>query len=286
MPRPTPTPRQQPGRVAMQVARDGGPAEAEGGAVPSRGRHRTPDTGELSAPDLAGAAGAGAGPAASGAPSRHDVVARQSRTVARRTAPGALERVEAAQVAASRPASAPRPAVVPSASAPAPAPSPRQASAGAPAARSAPATQPAASPSSVSLSSPAPSSAAPSSDADDDAVTDLVAGPTRRGRAAVPDGPSTGRAPGVIGLVLGVLALLGAVVAAAAPDVVVPVVGRIGASPLALAGLLALGLLATACAGLGTGRQRRGRGVAVTGMVVGLAAVAAAVVPLVAVASL
>ncbi|HEY2225727.1 hypothetical protein, partial [Actinomycetospora sp.] len=80
--------------------------------------------------------------------------------------------------------------------------------------------------------------------------------------------------------------LIGAVIAAGEPDVVVPVIGRLGSSPLALAGLLALGLLATACAALGTGRQRRGRAAAVTGMVVGLAAVAAAVVPLVALASL
>jgi hypothetical protein len=132
----------------------------------------------------------------------------------------------------------------------------------------------------------APSVAAPVGAADDDAVTDLVAGPARRGRAAVPDGTGTGRVPGLVGLVLGVLALIGAVIAAAAPGVVVPVIGRLGASPLALAGLLALGLLATACAGLGTGRERRGRAAAVTGMVVGLAAVAAAVVPLVALASI
>jgi hypothetical protein len=122
--------------------------------------------------------------------------------------------------------------------------------------------------------------------ADDDAVTDLVAGPTRRGRAGVPEGPGTGPVPGLLGLVLGVLALICAVIAAVTSDVVLPVIGRLGASPLPLAGLVALGLLATACSGLGTGRQRRGRGVAVTGMVVGLAAVAAAVVPLLAVASL
>lgn len=218
MPRPTPTPRQQPGRIVMPVARDGGPAPAEatGSAVPTRGRHRTPDTGEGPASGVEGSPRAAPGPAAttSAAPAR-----------------------------------------VP----------PRR-----PAARSVPSPRPLAAP----------------SDPDEDAVTDLLAGPTRRGRAAVPDGPGTGRVPGLLGLVLGVLALFGAVIAAAAPGVVVPVIGRLGASPLSVALLLGLGLLATACAGLGTGRRRRGRGAAVTGMVVGLAAVAAAVVPLVALASL
>jgi hypothetical protein len=198
----------------MQVARDGGPAPAAttGGAVPTRGRHRTPDTGEVPASDVEGSARAAVGQSA------------------------APDRV----------------------------PSPR----------------------SAARSLPSPGPVAALSGPDDDAVTDLLAGPTRRGRAAVPDGPGTGRVPGLLGLVLGVLAMLGAVVAAAAPDVVVPVIGRLGVSPLALAALLALGLLATACAGLGIGPRRRGRGVAVTGMVVGLAAVAAAVVPLVALASL
>jgi hypothetical protein len=84
--------------------------------------------------------------------------------------------------------------------------------------------------------------------------------------------------PGLVGLVLGVLALLASVVVAADPAVL----GRFGASPLAPVVPLVTALLATACAGLGAGRHRAGRGVAVTGVVVGLAGVAAAVVPLLA----
>ncbi|HEY2225909.1 MAG TPA: hypothetical protein VGI02_27980, partial [Actinomycetospora sp.] len=241
MPRPTPTPRQQPGRVAMQVARDGGPARTEppGGAVPTRGRHRTPDTGEVTAwgpaSEVEGAPRPSADPAAPSTPPRHGVTARRAQIAARRTAPGSLERVEAAQVAASRPASTPRPAPAPVPATTTAAPVPR------PAATSAAAPRPF-----------RPAALEATAD-EDDAVTDLVAGPARRGRATVPDGPGTGRMPGLLGLVLGALALIGAVIAAGEPDVVVPVIGRLGSSPLALAGLLALGLLATACAALGTG---------------------------------
>jgi hypothetical protein len=116
----------------------------------------------------------------------------------------------------------------------------------------------------------------------DEAVTDLVAGPSRRDDDDAPDAPATGPVPGLLGLALGVLALLGAVVAAAAPGLHLPVLGPLGTSPLALAALLATALLATACAGLGAGRHRTARGAAVTGVVVGLAAVAASVVPLLA----
>jgi hypothetical protein len=103
-------------------------------------------------------------------------------------------------------------------------------------------------------------------------VTELVAGTDRRGRPGAPEGPGTGRAPALVGLVLGVLALFGAVVVAAGP----PVLGRVGSSPLTLGVLVAAGLLATACGGAGAGRHRSGRPLAVTAMVVGLAAVAAA----------
>ncbi len=120
----------------------------------------------------------------------------------------------------------------------------------------------------------------------DDAVTDLVAGPSRRGDGDgdddEPDVPATGPVPGLLGLALGLLALLGAVIAAASPTVVLPVVGPLGTSPLALAALLGSGLLATACAGLGAGRHRTARSAALTGMVVGLAAVTATIVPLLA----
>ena len=115
----------------------------------------------------------------------------------------------------------------------------------------------------------------------DEAVTDLVAGPTRRG-ADTTDAPATGPVPGLLGLALGVLALLGAVVVDAAPGLHLPLLSPLGTSPLAPAALLATALLATACAGLGAGRHRTARAVAVTGMVVGLAAVAATVVPLMA----
>jgi len=115
----------------------------------------------------------------------------------------------------------------------------------------------------------------------DEAVTDLVAGPARRG-ADTADAPATGPVPGLLGLALGVLALLGAVVADAAPGLHLPLLSPLGTSPLASAALLATALLATACAGLGAGRHRTGRAAAVTGMVVGLAAVAATVVPLLA----
>lgn len=111
---------------------------------------------------------------------------------------------------------------------------------------------------------------------DDEAVTVLVAGPGRRGRPGAVEGPGTGRGPALVGLVLGVLALLGAVVVAAEPAVRLPVLGRVGTSPLALAVLVAAGLLATACAAAGAGRHRSGWALGVTGMVVGLAAVAAA----------
>jgi hypothetical protein len=116
----------------------------------------------------------------------------------------------------------------------------------------------------------------------DEAVTDLVAGPTRRDDDDAPDAPATGPVPGLLGLTLGVLALLGAVVAAAAPGLRLPVLGPLGTSPLALAALLVTALLATACAGLGAGRHRAVRAAAVTGMVVGLAAVTATIVPLIA----
>jgi hypothetical protein len=116
----------------------------------------------------------------------------------------------------------------------------------------------------------------------DEAVTDLVAGPTRRADDDAPDAPATGPVPGLLGLALGVLALLGAVAAAAAPGLVLPVVGPLATSPLALAALLATGLLATVCACLGAGRHRTGRAVAVTGLVVALAAVTATIVPLLA----
>lgn len=123
----------------------------------------------------------------------------------------------------------------------------------------------------------APRSAAPH----DEAVTDLVAGPTRRG-ADTADAPPTGPVPGLLGLALGVLALLGAIIVDAAPGLHLPLLSPLGTSPLAPAALLATALLATACAGLGAGRHRTARAVAVTGMVVGLAAVAATVVPLLA----
>jgi hypothetical protein len=119
----------------------------------------------------------------------------------------------------------------------------------------------------------------------DEAVTDLVAGPGLRGDDGRPDAPATGPVPGLLGLALGVVALLGAVVAAAEPGVVVPGIGPLGTSPLALVLLLATALLATACAGLGAGRHRRARAVAVTGMVVGLAGVAASLIPLLALGS-
>jgi hypothetical protein len=318
MPRPSSTSRPNPGQVAMQVARDGGPArpETSGGAVPSRGRHRTPDTGEVPASGRGtdGDVSRG-GVAPAGARSRHGVTARQAQAVARKATPESMARVEAARAAAARPAapsrgagpdaavrSAPRASTPqPAASRTAASQSPAERTAQPPAERS-PMVRPAQPRSATKQSSgpfPTPRSAAPAPRAgtpggsapggtppEDDAVTDLVAGPSQRGRAAPGDGPGTGRLPGLFGLVLGTLALLGAVIAAAAPDTLLPVIGRLGASPLTLAGLVAAGLLATACAGLGTGRQRRGRGVAVTGMVVGLAAVAAAVVPLLALSSL
>jgi hypothetical protein len=228
MPRPSPTPRPLPPQVAVQVARGGGPARPVG-PVAARGRHRTPDADRQPVGrDAAPVPRAGAGP---GGPSRHAAPTAVAQAAARRSAPGAMDRVDAARAAAAHPA--------------VPAPRPR------------------------------PTTAVPP---DDDAVTELVAGPGRRGRPARPDGPGTGRGPGIVGLVLGLLALLGSVVVAAAPSGL----GGLGTSPLALVVLLATSLLATACAGLGAGRHRRGRGVAVSGMVVGLAGVVAAVVPLLA----
>ncbi len=274
MPRPVPMSRSTRPQVAVQVARGGGPGRPEGpgGAVSSRGRHRTPDTGQLPAPgrDADEAPRAAIVPAMPSAPSRHT-------TLTRRESP---DRAPAPGPASAEPAS-PAPAAAPASAAPASRSpihsAPPAAAAGAPAPRSS--TPPA---SVRSPSAPTPSPPAVHDPADDEAVTELVAGPSRRGRAGMPDGPGTGPVPGLVGLVLGLLALLGAVVAAAAPGVALPVVGAVGTSPLAPAGVLATALLATACAGLGAGRHRTGRAAAVTGLVVGLAAVAASVVPLLA----
>ena len=259
----TPTPRPPRTQVTVQVARGGGPGRAEsaGDAVSARGRHRTPDTGRVPDPEQVGrvaASRAGTVPAQPGAPSRHTAPAQRS-APAQRTGPP--ERSTPAQRSAPARRSAP-------------------AERSAPAQRSAPAVlgggSRAAAPSRPRASPIRPAAR------HDDAVTDLVAGPSRRGDDDEPDAPATGPVPGLLGLALGVLALLGAVIAAASPTVVLPVVGPLGTSPLALAALLGTGLLATACAGLGAGRHRTARPAAVTGMVVALAAVTATIVPLLA----
>ena len=225
MPRPGLSPRPLPPQVAVQVARGGGPARTSpAGAL--RGRHRTSGTDGQPVPHDAAVPRAAARPV----PSRHAVPTAVAQAAARPSAPGTMDRVEAARTAAAHPAI------------PAPRPRPER---------------------------PAGSAL------DDDAVTDLVA---RHGRGARLEGLGTGRGPAVVGLVLGLVALLGTVVVAAAPTAL----GGVGTSPLALVGLLATALLATACAGAGAGRHRAGRALAVTGIVVGLAAAAAAVVPLLA----
>ncbi|WP_157646913.1 hypothetical protein [Actinomycetospora chiangmaiensis] len=103
----------------------------------------------------------------------------------------------------------------------------------------------------------------------EDAVTDLVARP---GRGALPDGPGTGSEPAVLGATVSVVALVAAVVAAA--------VATPGGSRTTLLGVLAVALLGTGTAALGLGRQRPRRTLAATGVVVGAAAVAASVIPL------
>jgi hypothetical protein len=248
---PTPTSRPPRTRVSVQVARGGGPARGEsaGEAMSTRGRHRTPDAGRMPDPEVVGRVApsrAAVVPTQPGAPSRHTAPAQRS-APARRSAP-------AVRAAGTR------------------------APAGSTTTRRAPAR--------------AGTTANPgrlaggwgprAGGGHDDAVTDLVSGLNHRGDDGAPDAPATGPVPGLLGLALGVLALLGAVVAAAAPAIVVPVLGPLGTSPLALAVLLATALLATACAGLGVGRHRSARAAAVTGVVVGLAAVAAAVLPLLA----
>ena len=241
----TPTSRPPRTHVSVQVARGGGPGrpESAGEAVSTRGRHRTPDTGRLPDPERVGGVGT---PRVGVVPGRSGAPSRH--TSARPDAPVALAAVAPAPVTTTRGA-----------------PAPRTEAPGRPAAR--PATRP---------------GGGRTTTGHDEAVTDLVAGPSRRGDDDAPDAPATGPVPGLLGLALGVLALLGAVVAAAAPGLHLPVLGPLGTSPLALAALLATALLATACAGLGAGRHRTVRGLAVTGMVVGLAAVAASVVPLLA----
>ena len=109
---------------------------------------------------------------------------------------------------------------------------------------------------------------------DEEAVTDLVS------RAGLPNGPGTGSTPGLLGLVLAVVALLGAGLAAAVPTVVLPLVGRLGESHLAILVVLGLALLGTGCAALGVGREREGRRVAMVGVGVGVAALVACGLPL------
>ncbi|MFC5066038.1 hypothetical protein [Actinomycetospora atypica] len=108
----------------------------------------------------------------------------------------------------------------------------------------------------------------------EEAVTDLVS------RAGLANGPGTGGTPGLLGLVLSGVALVGAGLAAAVPAAVLPLVGRLGDSRLALLVVLGLALLGTGCAALGVGREREGRRVAVVGVVVGLAALLACALPL------
>jgi hypothetical protein len=237
MTRPSPSSRPHPPRVAVQVARGGGAGGPGAEGPGSRGRHRTPDTGELPASEVEARGRRQGGAASAGGPSRHASPAG-SAAPARRSPAAALARVDAAREAASRPAtpSAPRSARVTTAG-----------------------------------RIPAP---AVSQESYDDAVTDLVAGPSQRWLSAMPDGPGTGRLPGIAGLVLAVVVLVAAVVAAAVPS--------LATSSLGLAVLLAAALLATACSAFGAGPRREGRTVAVTGIVVGLAAVAATVVPLLA----
>jgi hypothetical protein len=264
---PTPTSRPPRTHVSVQVARGGGPGRAEptGEAVSTRGRHRTPDAGRMPDPEVVGRVAptrAAVVPTQPGAPSRHTAPAQRSATAersatAQRTA--TAKRSAPAQRSAATVRGAGTPAAAPAASV-----------TGRPAlTRTTP-------------SRPAGRSWTRAAGGHDDAVTDLVAGLTRRGDDGEPDAPATGPVPGLLGLALGVLALLGAVVAAAEPGIVVPVLGPLGTSPLALAVLLATALLATACAALGVGRHRSARAAAVTGVVVGLAAVAAAVLPLLA----
>lgn len=112
----------------------------------------------------------------------------------------------------------------------------------------------------------------------DEAVTDLVS------RAGMADGPGTGSTPGLLGLVIACVALLGAGLAAAAPAAVLPLVGRLGESHLAVLVVVGLALLGTGCAALGVERQRSGRTVAAVGVAVGVAALATCVGPLLALA--
>ena len=114
---------------------------------------------------------------------------------------------------------------------------------------------------------------------DEEAVTDLVS------RAGLANGPGTGSTPGLLGLVLAVVALLGAGLAAAVPTVVLPLVGRLGESHLAILVVLGLALLGTGCAALGVGREREGRRVAMVGVGVGIAALVACGLPLLTIAS-
>jgi hypothetical protein len=262
---PTPTSRPARTQVPVQVARGGGPGRAEsaGEAVSARGRHRTPDTGRLPDPERVGGVASPRLPGPRSAPSRHASVRADAPVVLGPVAPAPA----GSGSATGRREAAPAPAT----------PAGRRPSAGS---TLRPWTRSAASSSVASRSV-----AFQDESSHDEAVTDLVAGPTRRGDDT-PDAPATGPVPGLLGLALGVLALLGAVVAAAAPGVHLPVLGPLGSSPLALAALLATALLATACAGLGAGPHRTARPAAVTGMVVGLAAVAATIVPLLALASL
>jgi hypothetical protein len=251
---PTPTSRPPRAHVAMQVARGGGAGRPEtAGGTGSAGRHRTPDPGRLPDPERRE-------PRAARIPAQPSASSR--RTPTRPDASGPLVPAPAtARSATGRRAAAPVAAV---------------------AALRRPAGRSVSRPSGRAATRPSVRSAADRTEA----VTDLVAGPARRGEDGAPDVPATGPLPGLLGLALGVLALVAAAAAAAEPGVVLPVIGQLGTSPLALAVLLATALLAAACAGLGTGRHRIGRPVAVTGVVVGLAAVAASVVPLLALASL
>ncbi|MDL5154945.1 hypothetical protein [Actinomycetospora termitidis] len=210
--------------------------------MPTRGRHRSPDATD-GGPVLAAAALVG--------PPRH----RRARPDTADDGPGpgglparSLARVEAARAAASRPGVARR--------------DPSAVSAAVSAVPTAP-SRPA------EPTAPVVVTGTPTDEPAEEAVTDLVARP---GRNALPDGPGTGAAPALVGLVVSVVALVAALVTAVA--------AARGASHVTLLIELGLAVLGTGTAALGLGRQRRRRRLAATGVVVGVAAIAAGVIPL------
>ncbi|NYD38227.1 hypothetical protein [Actinomycetospora corticicola] len=265
------------------MARPGGPGgdpDRDGAEGPARGRHRSPDA-EGGAPVLAASSLVGAPRHRRARPDGPDGGAEDAGPAG--LPARSLARVEAAQEAASRPRAVRPVSPLPTAGAPgatAGAPDPTAGAPGpgsptAPVRRATPAAEPARD---ARPDVPTPGSATPgrardsaAADAPEEAVTDLV---VRPGRGALADGPGTGPEPAVLGAVVSVVALVAAVVAA--------VVAAPGGSHVTLVGTLAVALLGTATSALGLGRQRPRRALAAAGVVVGVAAVVAGVIPLLA----